>query len=93
MIDILMYNNKYIPKKRVKVGDEEVDEIIRCISFGGDQLTEDRAINSQLPFCDGDTKLERLEGPDPKFEDWHCTVCLYEVIFIPLSNFLPKFLL
>lgn len=82
-----MHNNKYIPKKKVQVGDEEVDEIIRSISFGGDQLTENRAIHSQLAFRDGDTKLEGLLGPDPKFEDWHCKVCLYEVIFIFVSNF------
>ena len=77
MIEILRHiQNNYIPLKRSLTGDSEVAEKIR---FGGDQLTEERAINVQKAFLDGDTCFEKLQGPDPKFEDFHLKMVLYEV--------------
>ena len=82
MIEILMYLNKYVPKKRQIDDEGEIEEeIIKSISFGGDQLTEERAISAQKAMKNGDTNLEKLLGLDPKFEDWHAKVCLYEVSF------------
>ena len=69
MIEILQNNNKYVPTENIEVDGEVIEEVLKTISFGGDQLTEERAINAQLAFRDGDTKFERFMGTDLKFED------------------------
>eukprot|EP00111_Clytia_hemisphaerica_P016220 TCONS_00047979-protein len=78
MIQILEnLQENYVPKS-------EKDEKGLCdtfvdIPFGGDQLTEERAVNSQKARLDGENDLEKLKGLSPKFEDWHAKKCLYEV--------------
>lgn len=47
--------------------------------FGGDQLTEERAVNVQKGFLDGENQYDQLKGLSPKFEDWHLKRTLYEV--------------
>lgn len=42
-------------------------------------MTEERCRNAQLARSDSDTMVERLEGLDPKNEDWHAIRCGYEV--------------
>jgi len=66
---------KYVP---LATKNEKVD-LAAQIPFGGDLLTEERAINIQKAFLDGDNSFERLEGLSPKFEDWHLKKTLYEV--------------
>ena len=83
MIQILkILQEKYVPQVRMNVEGVEYSEVLRAISFGGDQLTEDRAISAQKALSDGDTIFERLGGLQPKFEDWHLKAMLYEVISI-----------
>ena len=53
--------------------------VIRSIVFGGDQLTEERASNTQKGFLDGSTRYERLQGLEPIFEGWHTKRMLYIV--------------
>ena len=83
--------DKYVPCTRV--GDSV--DVLEKIPFGGDLLTEERAINIQKAFLDGDNSFERLEGLPPKFEDWHAkkntvrgnlvknkSFILYELMFL-----------
>ena len=81
MIDILTtIENKYVPTyKSLSAEGKTYTDVIKKISFGGDQLTEERAINVQRAFDDGDNDFEKLKGPDPKFEDWHLKRTLYKV--------------
>jgi len=51
-------------------------------------LTEERAINTQKAFLGGENQLKRLQGLQPKFEDWHLKKTLYEVSFINIGNML-----
>ena len=68
----------YVPQKSSNISGETQKDIIHTIHFGGDQLTEERAINVQRAFLDGDTQYEKLKGLSPKFEDWHAKKTLYE---------------
>ena len=85
MIEILRHlQANYVPLKKIKIknddGEEiEDDEVAAKIPFGGDQLTEERAINVQKALLDGDTEFTKLAGLQPKFEDWHLKKSLYEV--------------
>lgn len=80
MVDILQeIQEKWIPHKKTVIDGETVDDVLHSVNFGGDQLTEERAINVQKAFLDGDFDAEKLLGPDPKHEDWHAKVTLYEV--------------
>ena len=71
--------DKYVPQKGIVINGTKHCEIIKPILFGGDQLTEERAINTRRAFLDGETKFEKLKGLSPKFEDWHAKKTLYEV--------------
>ena len=80
MIEILReLQQKYVPQIIINTEGKEVKEILKKIPFGGDQLTEERAINIQKALLDGETSYERLAGLQPKFEDWHLKVTLYVV--------------
>lgn len=50
------------------------------IFFDGDQLTEERARNAQYANILAETELERLNGLEPTFADWHLKKNIYEVI-------------
>ena len=78
MIEILRHlQENYIPLKQNASGGNK--DIAQRIRFGGDELTEERAINVQRAFLDGDNCYEKLQGPVPKFEDFHLKMVLYEV--------------
>jgi L1 cell adhesion molecule like protein len=81
MVEILdELHNKYVPLKKVNPGLEDGDtEVHKAVFFGGDQLTEERARNSQNSRGEGDTTYERLEGLIPKVEDWHAIRLVYQV--------------
>ena len=82
MIDIMeTIQEKYIPKVNEESG-------LKTVSFGGDQLTEERARNVQMGRSDERTKEERLEGLWPKNEDWHAIRIAYDVDMYYLAN--PK---
>ena len=77
----------YVPLKKMLVencnGDKVEDyEAAMKIPFGGDQLTEERAINVQKALLDGETDFTKLAGLQPKFEDWHLKRTLYGVCSI-----------
>ena len=81
MIEILReIQHKYVPQKTIVNNDGvETEEVLIKIPFGGDQLTEERAINVQKALLDGETTYERLAGLQPEIEDWHLKVTLYQV--------------
>lgn len=79
MAQLLIRNQeKYVPT----VGSGETRKLLDSIFFDGDQLTEERARNSQLIFKDGDNDVDRLEGLQPVHADWHAKVNLYQVMSI-----------
>ena len=70
----------YVPKsKSLDENNKVVENVLKRIPFGGDQLTEDRAMSAHRALIDGETDLEKLRGLDSKFEDWHLKVNLYKV--------------
>ena len=69
-------HEKYIP---ISSDIHGVIDILSRVPFGGDQLTEERIVNTQKAFLGGDTQFKRLQGVDAKFEDWHLKKTLYEV--------------
>ena len=80
MIAILgKLQERYVPQSDITLDGRHTTEVVHAISVGGDQLTEERAINVQKAMLDGDTVLEKLGGLQPKFEDWHLKLTLYEV--------------
>ena len=88
MIEILReLQSKYVPlKKIIREDGIEDDEVAMKIPFGGDQLTEERAINVQKALLDGETTFERLAGLQPKIEDWHLKRYLYAVSTLILQQ-------
>ena len=85
MAEILKHlQDHYVPIKSTDSNGKTEKEVLDTIPFGGDQLTEERAINVQKGFLDGENKYEKLQGLSPKFEDWHAKKTLYEV-----SDFSP----
>ena len=76
--EIMQYiQEKYIPQSYNEKG--EAVDVVRPILFGGDQLTEERMVNVKKSFLNGKSKLDRLDGIVPKFEDWHLKRTFYEV--------------
>ena len=65
----------------------EEKNILRKVSFHGDQLFEERARNTIWTYQDGINEFDRLEGLQPEVADWHAKLNLYEVIdFSPSWN-------
>ena len=56
-----------------------ITQVLKPIHFGGDQLTEERAINVQIAMDNGETVYKRIGGLMPKSEDWHLKKTFYEV--------------
>jgi hypothetical protein len=71
----LMQGNqsKYVPLSLDKT------TILAKIPLHGDQLFEERARNVKWTFQDGDCSVERLDGLEPEFADWHAKFTLYKV--------------
>jgi hypothetical protein len=53
--------------------------VAATIPFHGDQLFEERSRNVKWTFQDGESSVERLEGLEPEFADWHAKFTLYKV--------------
>ena len=79
MADILQELHKYVPT--LYDDKRKVINIVESIPLGGDQLTEERAINCQNGFLDGENEYEMQKGVTPNFEDWHLKKLLYEVCY------------
>ena len=75
MIEIMEEVQKFVP------ATENTEFISGCV-FGGDQLTCERARNSQHHRKDSATTQERLEGLVPTVEDWHTKMNFYEASHI-----------
>ena len=72
MADILKtLQNKYVAKTDA--------EILHPTIVHGDQLTEERARNVQWTYRLSDTAVQRLEGIEPTFSEFHLKMCLFEV--------------
>ena len=72
MIEIMEEIQKFVPTAT------STDEFINSCIFGGDQLTCERARNSQRHRKDSATRHERLEGLILTVEDWHTKMNYYE---------------
>jgi len=68
-----------VPIVNREVDGEIVKDVIQPLLFGGDQLTEERAINAQRGFLDARNDYEMMQGLKPIYEDWHLKRTLYEV--------------
>ena len=55
-------------------------KILEKVLFDGDQLTEERSRNAQWANAVADTEIDRLEGLEPTFGDWHLKKNLYQVV-------------
>lgn len=72
MAEILKhFQEHYVAKKD--------DDVFHPTVMHGDQLTEERARNVQWTYLLGETPLQRLEGIEPTFSEFHLKMCLYEV--------------
>ena len=72
--------SKYVPLSA------DGSNVAATIGFHGDQLLEERGRNVKWTFQDGETGVERLEGLEPEFADWHAKFTLYKVIFSNIIN-------
>ncbi len=74
MAQLMQHNQeKYVPV----LGSSK--ETLVSIPMHGDQLYEERARNVKWSFRDGVDPLERLDGLDTEFADWHAKYTLYKV--------------
>lgn len=58
----------------------DTSSVLATIPLHGDQLYEERSRNVKWTFQDGESSVERLEGLEPEFADWHAKFTLYKVI-------------
>ena len=76
MVDILEHlHSNYVPMSEVNGAKTPAD----FVSFGGDQLTEERSRNIQKARADGRSVDEKLDGVWCKNEDWHGIRIAYQV--------------
>ena len=78
MAQLLQHNQeKYVP---VMVSERNsTSTVLACIPLHGDQLFEERARNVKWTFRDGLDPVERIDGIDTEFTDWHVKYTLYKV--------------
>ena len=78
MAQLLQHNQeKYVP---VMVSEQNsTPTVLACIPLHGDQLFEERARNVKWTFRDGLDPVERIDGIDTEFADWHAKYTLYKV--------------
>lgn len=55
------------------------DQVLCKTIVHGDQLTEERARNVQWTYKLGETEVDRLEGLECTFSEFHLKMCMYEV--------------
>ena len=65
---------KYIPLSHDK------SSVLTTIPLHGDKLFEERSRNVKWTFQNGESSVERLEGLEPEFADWHAKFTLFKVI-------------
>jgi hypothetical protein len=70
---------RYVPTVTDHAGNKEV---VSPVVMHGDQLFEERARNVQWTYRVGDNKIDKLEGINTEFADWHAKVTLYKVQYI-----------
>ena len=68
--------DRYVPVAQV----DGKTKIVQKIVFDGDQLTEERARNAQYANVLADNEIDRLNGIETSFGDWHLKKNLYEVV-------------
>ena len=74
MAQLLQNNQKqYVPLSSDK------RKTLLSVPLHGDQLFEERSRNVKSTFQDGESSVERLEGVEPEFADWHAKFTLYKV--------------
>ncbi|XP_044167344.1 uncharacterized protein LOC122951395 [Acropora millepora] len=77
MAQLLQHNQeKYVP---VIVKEDSTSTVLACILLHGDQLFEERARNVKWTFRDGLDPVERIDGIDTEFADWHAKYTLYKM--------------
>jgi hypothetical protein len=59
--------------------DQKQNKVLEKVIFDGDQLTEERARNASWANVLADNEIERLEGLEPSFADWHLKKNMYQV--------------
>ena len=55
------------------------EQVLSKTIVHGDQLTEERARNVQWTYKLGETEVDRLEGLECTFSEFHLKMCMYEV--------------
>ena len=77
MASIMQENqSKYVPLSHDK------SNVLATIPLHGDQLFEERSRNVKWTFQYGVSSVERLEGLEPEFADWHAKFTLCKVIIM-----------
>ena len=61
--------------------------IVRQIPLHGDQFFEERGRHVKWTFQDGDNPLDRLEGIETEFADWHGKMNTYLVSLKRMISF------
>ena len=65
--------------------------VLATIPLHGDQLFEERSRNAKWTFQDGESSVERLDGLEPEFADWHAKFTLYKVLYATQKKFLSLY--
>ena len=88
MAQLLQHNQeKYVP---VMLNEQDsTSTVLACIPLHGDQLFEERACNVKWTFRDGLDPVERIDGIDTEFADWHAKYNLY-MVCVYLTAFFKK---
>lgn len=77
MAQLLQHSQeKYVP---ITVNKDSTSTVLACIPLQGDQLFEERARHVKWTFRDGLDPVERIDGIDTEFADWHAKYTLYKV--------------
>ena len=77
MAQPLQHNQeKYVP---AIVKEDSTSTDLACIPLHGDQLFEEPARNVNWTFRDGLDPVERIDGIDTEFADWHAKYTRYKV--------------
>ena len=77
MAQLLRKNQEnYAPVLKV---NDDVSCLLGTIAMHGDQLFEERSRNTQWTYQLGDSALDRLDGIETEFADWHAKYNLYMV--------------
>jgi len=78
MAQLLQHNQeKYVP---ITVNKDSTSTVLACTPLHRDQLFEERACHVKWTFKEfGLDPVERIDGIDTEFADWHAKYALYKV--------------